>query len=114
MENLRVCGVKDSQNGAFEEENMKRILSVILSLIIVLMAFSFVSCGNETTTDTPDEPEITYGKTLYVSPDGDDANDGSESAPLATFAGARDAVRKLKAEAGLPENGVCVLFSAGE
>ena len=33
---------------------------------------------------------------LYVSPDGDDSNAGTLSAPLKTLAGARDAVRKIK------------------
>jgi triacylglycerol esterase/lipase EstA (alpha/beta hydrolase family) len=32
---------------------------------------------------------------LYVSPTGDDANSGTREKPLATLAGARDALRKL-------------------
>ena len=35
---------------------------------------------------------------LYVSQDGDDSNAGTKDKPLQTLAGARDAVRKLKAE----------------
>ena len=40
---------------------------------------------------------------FYISPDGDDNNSGSESCPLATLAGARDAVRELKAKGRLCE-----------
>lgn len=45
---------------------------------------------------------------LYVLPDGNDANPGTREKPLATLAGARDAIRKLK-----HEEPVTVLFAAG-
>ncbi len=39
---------------------------------------------------------------LYVSPNGDDANPGTRDKPLATLAGARDAVRKLRGATARP------------
>lgn len=47
---------------------------------------------------------------LHVDPGGEDANSGSKSAPLKTFAGAQHAVRALRAKAAEP---VTVLFHAG-
>ena len=55
---------------------------------------------------------------LYVAPNGNDAWSGQSatakapSGPLATFAGARDAVRKLKAAGQLPQ-GAVIEFAAG-
>jgi hypothetical protein len=50
----------------------------------------------------------------YVSPDGDDGNPGTLAAPFATVAGARDAIRSLKAALGeLPEGGVTVYLRGG-
>ena len=50
---------------------------------------------------------------LYVSPDGDDAAAGSREAPLATPAGARDAIRALRKRRALPPGGVKVRFRGG-
>jgi len=50
---------------------------------------------------------------LYVSPSGDDTSSGAANAPLATIAGARDAIRSLKNEGGLPKGGVTVWLGAG-
>lgn len=52
------------------------------------------------------------GADLHVAPSGSDANPGTRAQPLATLAGARGAVRKLK-QTGLPKEGVIVHFSAG-
>ena len=53
--------------------------------------------------------------TVYVSPVGDDANDGSEAKPLATVEAARNAVRKIRSGNGgsLPAGGVQVVFEDG-
>ena len=42
------------------------------------------------------DPPSPSGATLYLAPDGDDANPGTEAQPFATLARARDAVRELK------------------
>ena len=53
--------------------------------------------------------------TVYVSPVGDDTNDGSEAKPLATVEAARNAVRKIRSENGgsLPDGGVQIVFEDG-
>ncbi len=48
---------------------------------------------------------------LYVSPSGDDTNPGSEARPLKTFAGARRAVRLVKADRAEP---ITVHFAGGK
>ncbi|MCC7495150.1 MAG: hypothetical protein IT204_22570, partial [Fimbriimonadaceae bacterium] len=50
--------------------------------------------------------------TLYVAPTGSDPNPGTAAAPLASLAGARDAVRRLKA-AGPLTAPVDVIFADG-
>jgi len=59
---------------------------------------------------------------LYVSPDGDDGWSGQTPAPnaertdgpLATLEAARDAIRSLKGQGGLPEGGVTVHMAEGD
>ncbi|NLF17803.1 MAG: right-handed parallel beta-helix repeat-containing protein [Lentisphaerae bacterium] len=51
--------------------------------------------------------------TLAVAPDGDDAAAGTAAAPFRTLQRARDAVRRLKAESGLPDGGVRILLRGG-
>ena len=50
---------------------------------------------------------------FHVSPAGNDGNAGSEEAPFATLARARDAVRAVKAADGLPDGGLTVWVHAG-
>ncbi len=60
--------------------------------------------------DEPPKP----GLHLYVSPAGDDANDGrSETAAFKTITRARDEIRTLKANSPLPGGGVAVEISTG-
>lgn len=92
---------------------MRKIFAFIL--VIVLM-MSFISCTGS--TDDPSDAEknngtVPAGKTFYVSPDGSDENSGEKDAPLATLAGARDAIRKYRESSGLPDGGVEVIFSSG-
>jgi hypothetical protein len=49
---------------------------------------------------------------LFVAPTGRDDNPGTAEKPFATFAGARDAIRRLKAKGGL-RNGATVLVRGG-
>lgn len=50
---------------------------------------------------------------LYVSPAGNDGNPGTAEAPFASLEAARDAVRRLKTSAGLPQGGVIVWVAGG-
>jgi hypothetical protein len=53
----------------------------------------------ETATDSPVDGStpmtISPTSELYVSPDGDDSNDGSEAAPFQTIQRARDVLREM-------------------
>ncbi len=51
--------------------------------------------------------------TLYVAPSGDDSNPGDRQNPLASLAGARDAVAAIIQEQGLPSGGITVYFADG-
>jgi len=89
---------------------MKRLLAVLLAGLLI---FGLFSCsGNTPSEETPDE-KVPAGKTFYVSPDGNDANDGSENAPFATLEGAKQAIQKYKNENGLPDGGIEAVFKAG-
>jgi hypothetical protein len=48
-----------------------------------------------------------------VAPDGDDFGPGTEAAPLASLAGARDRIRELKEAGWLPESEITVYFRGG-
>jgi hypothetical protein len=50
---------------------------------------------------------------LYVAPGGDDANPGTEAKPFKTMEAARDAIRTMKAGAGLPAGGIEVCLRGG-
>lgn len=50
---------------------------------------------------------------LYISPEGNDQNPGTEAQPLATLERARDAIRELQASGGLPPDGVTVWLKGG-
>jgi len=52
-----------------------------------------------------------FAADLYVAPGGDDANPGTKEKPLASLAGARDAVRSLKKEK--PGRDITVEFAGG-
>ena len=50
---------------------------------------------------------------LFVAPDGDDANPGTEQRPFRTLERGRDAVRELKQGGPLPEGGVAIVLEGG-
>ena len=99
---------------------MKRFVILTLSLMLVISAAGLSSCGRGD-DGTPDSGDTSgsggvqepAGKTFYVSSDGDDGNPGTEELPLASFAGAAAAVRGYRAENGLPEGGIEVVFASG-
>lgn len=51
--------------------------------------------------------------TLYISPDGNDADDGSKQQPFRTLKRARNAIRAVKKSGGLPAGGVEVRIRGG-
>ena len=53
------------------------------------------------------------GKAFYVAPDGADANAGTRAKPFATLERARDAIRELKKQGGLPDGGATVVLREG-
>jgi hypothetical protein len=54
------------------------------------------------------------GKTLFVAPDGKDDDAGSKERPFATLNRARDELRRLKQNGGLPPGGAVVVIRGGE
>ncbi|RIQ36701.1 right-handed parallel beta-helix repeat-containing protein [Jiangella rhizosphaerae] len=58
----------------------------------------------------PDEARAQPAVTIVVAPDGDDANPGTEAAPLRTLMAAQQAVRDLST---IPDGGVSVLLRGG-
>jgi len=100
---------------------MRKLLAPILP---VLLAATTFAAPPDWKTYTPPFTTIEiadtgFGKEFYVSPQGDDANDGlsadkaGSSGPFATIARARDEVRKLKQSGGLPKGGVAVNLRGG-
>ncbi|MGG6314361.1 Ig-like domain-containing protein [Paenibacillus macerans] len=53
------------------------------------------------------------GTSFFVATHGNDSNDGTLEAPFRTMEKARDAIRELKAEEGLPPGGVTVYLREG-
>lgn len=54
------------------------------------------------------------GMQLCVAPNGSDSAAGTIDAPLQTLEGARDKIRAIKAESGLPEGGITVNLREGD
>lgn len=71
------------------------------------------SGGNNGGAVTPGgDPSMAAAK-LYVAPNGNDSNDGSEGAPFATIQKAKDAIRAMNAGGTLPDGGVTVFLRGG-
>ena len=60
----------------------------------------------------PAEAAVTNA--IYVSPSGSDTNSGNINSPFKTLEGARDYIRKLKDEKGMPEGGITVYLREGD
>jgi hypothetical protein len=54
------------------------------------------------------------GAAVYVAPNGNDANPGTQDRPLASLEAARDAVRKLKQDGRLGKDGVTIWLRKGD
>lgn len=55
----------------------------------------------------------TGGRNLYVSPAGSDANLGTRDKPFATLESAREKIRKLRKNRGIPSGGITVWLQGG-
>ncbi|MCS7306480.1 MAG: right-handed parallel beta-helix repeat-containing protein [Thermoguttaceae bacterium] len=66
---------------------------------------------NQGRTPLPKLPEP--GVKLYVAPDGDDSGPGDSNKPFASLERARDRIRELKRQGGLPPGGVAVFLRGG-
>ncbi len=82
-------------------KTIRKIISLVTLIVMLFSMCNIVSFAAET------------GMVIYVAPNGNDSNDGSEASPLATLKGARDKVRSIKAS-GFPEKGITVYFRGGE
>lgn len=78
-----------------------KIIGILLTALLLLSAFPTAYAENTT-------------RFLYVAPNGNDENEGTLENPLATIKGARDKIRTIKENSGLPEGGVTVYLRGGE
>ncbi len=79
------------------------------SWLIVVLALSFSTAA----TAAPRQLFVTPGGSDQWSGSAPQANSARTDGPLATIEGARDAIRRMKAEAGLPKGGVTVELAPG-
>ncbi|MDR0905305.1 MAG: right-handed parallel beta-helix repeat-containing protein [Oscillospiraceae bacterium] len=86
----------------------QRIKASLLAAFALLWLAGCAANTQEAAANTP-----AFGVTLYVAPNGSDAADGTENAPLATLAAARDKIRALKLNAGIPDGGIAVYIRGG-
>ncbi len=68
---------------------------------------------DSTASRTPLPKWPTPGATYFVAPNGKPDNPGTKALPFGDLQTARDAVRRLKSEQGLPKGGVAVLVAPG-
>jgi len=53
-------------------------------------------------------------KLIFISPRGSDSNNGTREKPFASIERAREEVRRIKNESGMPEDGIAVCLRAGK
>lgn len=83
---------------------MKKIISLVVMLTVAASCFNCFAADITAAQKT----------ILYVSPDGNDANDGTEANPLASVLGARNKLREIKNSGGLARDGAVVYLREGE
>lgn len=87
---------------------MKKILALCLIFTMAVCLFSACTDNKQLQKETDN-----FGKIIYVSPLGNDNNDGTADAPLLSLNGAVEFLRKYKSANGLPEGGVKIEFASG-
>ncbi len=100
---------------------IKVLLSIILTAIMANSGLCLTDLIRNPGAPAPSNLSIPEEKVMeqiagdiYVSTNGNDENDGSFERPLATIEGARDKIRRIKTETGLPTGGLTVCVMAGE
>jgi len=94
---------------------MKTATAAVLAMVIAWPAVTGRCAGDAQHGAAPTQagPAPPKRYVLHVRPDGSDRAPGTTARPLATWAGARDAIRRLKAAGPLPAGGVTVELAAG-
>ncbi|MDF9844549.1 MULTISPECIES: Ig-like domain-containing protein [unclassified Paenibacillus] len=85
----------------------KRLLAALMAGLL------FMTTPVPAVTSSVSAEGTNPGKTFYVATNGSDSNNGTLNDPFLTLEKARDAIRALKAEDGLPEGGVTVMLREG-
>ena len=82
---------------------MKKIIKLSSILMAIILIFSCITLTTQAAS----------GIELFVSPNGNDSNDGSIGSPFATLEAARDKIREIKKSSGLPSGGITVNLRGG-
>ncbi|WP_205958080.1 right-handed parallel beta-helix repeat-containing protein [Flavivirga algicola] len=104
-------------------KNNRKIHVLLMMMVIVSTVFSQDSKYNQPPHTFPEysgnytknlfSPVTKPGKTFYISVNGNDKNKGTKKSPFRSIEAARDAIRNLKANLGLPKGGVDVILLKG-
>ncbi|QNK57382.1 Ig-like domain-containing protein [Paenibacillus sp. PAMC21692] len=85
-----------------------KFMVVFMAFVLLGSLFPRFSLSTEVSAEN-------LGHTLFVAPNGDNESGlGTINAPFATLEKARDAIRELKADSGLPDGGITVYLRGGE
>ena len=93
---------------------IRKCAGAFLSLaVLISIAAAAVSCTAVPEENGGEEETRVPGAVLYVSPDGSRDGEGTKDSPLSSLEDARDRVRKIKDEQGIPDGGIDVVFLEG-
>ncbi|GBG09227.1 hypothetical protein PAT3040_03868, partial [Paenibacillus agaridevorans] len=85
-----------------------KFMVVFMAFVLLGSLFPRFSLSTEVSAEN-------LGHTLFVAPNGDNESGlGTINAPFATLEKARDAIREMKADSGLPDGGITVYLRGGE
>jgi hypothetical protein len=94
--------MRDEKKRTFMHAQMKNLLVTLAPTLLLMVAVSRTHAL-----------EIKPGLVLRVASDGADTHDGTAAAPFRTLNRAQEAVRVVKAKAGLPQGGILVQIAPG-